>query len=114
MKPSLVIYALLLAAGCAACASLPAAIGGQDLSAIGRGRAYAERECGHCHAVSPTADSRDPAAPTFASIRLRYTGPSLERELQAIEEVGHYHMPARATLPGDRRDLIAYIESLGG
>lgn len=101
--------AAVTASGCMTVADW---ISDEDLSAPRRGRVFADRECGRCHQVGRAGESPYPGAPTFSSIRMRYTGPALERELQAIEDVGHFRMPALSTVPADRRDLIAYIESL--
>ena len=111
MRTPLLCVLAMAAVGASACASLGQWAGGADLSAIGRGRAYAERECARCHAITGIGDSPNPAAPNFGSIRLRYVGPALERELEAIAEVGHYAMPPLRTESSDRRDLIAYIEA---
>jgi cytochrome c len=103
---------LLLTAGLAGCGGIGKTFIGQDLSAVGRGRSFAEVQCATCHAVGRGGDSPKPSAPPFGTIRLRYNELSLERELQAIGEVGHYGMPVLRIEPADRRDLIAYIESL--
>lgn len=110
MRRSLIVLSGLLLPGCS---SLPAALGGEDMSSVGRGRAFAERQCAHCHAITPDGTSPRSDAPSFAAVRLRYNALSLMREFEAIEEVGHYGMPPLHTEVSDRRDLIDYIESLG-
>lgn len=111
MRNALIFLLGAAALGASGCASLEQWASGADLSSIGRGRAYAERECARCHAITGIGESPNPAAPNFGSIRLRYVGPALERELEAIANVGHYAMPPLRTEPADRRDLIAYIEA---
>lgn len=81
--------------------------------AVRRGANFAQANCASCHALGADADSPDPSAPAFLRIRRNYTRLSLERELRAIPEVGHYLMKPIAIDGGDVDDLIAYIESLG-
>ena len=82
-------------------------------AAADRGYKVAARECAGCHAIERTGESPRPGAPPFRDIRRHYNEISLEREFQAIREVGHYAMPPKPISQGDGRDLIAYIESLG-
>jgi len=108
VKLAVLAPSLALLAGCATFADT----GGGDVSSVFRGQSFAQRACSQCHAVGRSGESPQATAPAFGSIRMRYTGPTLIRELEAIDAVGHYGMPPVATQPGDRRDLAAYIESL--
>lgn len=83
-------------------------------AAVVRGHVVAQRECAGCHAIEKSGASLNPAAPPFRDIRVRYNETSLQREFEAIREVGHYEMPPKPIPLADGRDLIAYIESLGG
>lgn len=82
-------------------------------AAVTRGRTFAARECGSCHALDLVSESPRPAAKPFREIRLRYNELSLRREFDAITEVGHYEMMPTPISASDGRDLIAFIESLG-
>jgi mono/diheme cytochrome c family protein len=79
-----------------------------------RGYRVAARECAGCHSIEKTGESPRPGAPPFRDVRRRYNEISLQREFEAIREVGHYSMPPKPISNADGRDLIAYIESLGG
>lgn len=81
--------------------------------AADRGYKVAARECSSCHAIGRVGESPRPSAPPFREIRRRYNEISLNREFEAISEVGHYEMPAKPISKSDGEDLIAYIESLG-
>ncbi len=82
---------------------------GDDLGAIQRGRTFADAKCTACHAVSGRAPGLTARAPAFTIIAGRYTVSSLERELDAIAEVGHYETPALMTSPEDRAAVVAYM-----
>ena len=77
-----------------------------------RGHLVAARDCARCHAIEPAGVSPRPTAPPFRDIRRRYNEISLQREFDAIRDVGHYEMPPTPISPADARDLAAYIESL--
>lgn len=102
-----------LSATVAACVSTGGEAPGATNPAAERGQRFAQRACAGCHAVEPSGESRNPTAPNFASLRMRYTSPQLERRFAAISEHGHYEMPPIYILPDEGRDLAAYIESLG-
>lgn len=75
------------------------------------GRRIAEQRCASCHSIdgrepSPTAGVRN-----FSQIAQRYTGRSLEWELETITEVGHFSMAPLALSPAERTALAAYIHS---
>jgi mono/diheme cytochrome c family protein len=77
-----------------------------------RGARIAERVCAGCHAVGIVGDSRNPAAPPFREIRIRYNTISLERELTRIRQEGHFEMRPMDINPADVPEIAAYIESM--
>jgi cytochrome c len=81
-------------------------------TAAERGLHVAARDCAGCHAIEKIGDSPRPGAPPFRDIRRRYNEISMQREFEAIREVGHYEMPPTPISLSDGRDLTAYIESL--
>jgi len=103
------VIAVLLS-GCSVAEGLR--VGFPTASRIGRGESVARNVCAACHAVRPGQASARSGAPTFMTISRRYTPRGLDRELDAIAEVGHYGMPVIRITPNDQRDLIAYIASL--
>ena len=103
--------AMIAVLALAACASM--ADGRVPSSAAARGRAAAERQCAQCHAIGAAGESPRASAPPFRQIRMRYAGVSLERELEAITQVGHYEMRQTPIGATDIKDLTTYIEGLG-
>lgn len=86
---------------------------GQPFSAaVERGERFAQRACAGCHAIRGEEQSKG-SAPTFRTLRLRYTGPQLERRLAAISARGHYEMPPVFITSEEAKDVAEYIESLG-
>ncbi len=87
---------------------LPALAGAADLE---RGRALAERWCGNCHVVDPTAPSgRADGLPTFPAIA---ANPKITpASLRGIMSAPHGRMPDFSLGARDQDDLIAYILSL--
>lgn len=78
----------------------------------GRGGVFARRECAGCHTVRGDSVSPRPGAPTFEDIAVRYVDARLDWELEAITQVGHYAMPAKAMSKADIADVTAYIRTL--
>jgi cytochrome c len=81
-------------------------------AAEARGLSYAQVNCEGCHALGNRGPSPRATAPTFGQISTRYSSLSLERELIAINEVGHYEMRPIDIETSDIQDLVAYIMSL--
>jgi cytochrome c len=81
-------------------------------AAAHRGYNYARDNCAGCHQVGYEGVSPDPHAPAFGQIHRSFSRTGLERELDAISEVGHFTMKARPISPADRSDVAAYIENL--
>jgi len=77
-----------------------------------QGRTIAEERCASCHVLTAQSAEHSSGAPSFGDIAVRYSPASLDRELQAISEVGHYDMPVTSMSPSERERLIAFIESL--
>jgi len=77
-----------------------------------RGLTVAEVYCAECHAIGRTGASPRATAPAFGDIQNRYGRLGLEREMEAIGEVGHYEMRPVQIDPADQRDLVAYIMGL--
>jgi mono/diheme cytochrome c family protein len=57
-------------------------------------------------------ESPNASAPTFGSIRLRYSALSLPRRLQEISKDGHFEMPPIYMTPDEIRDITAYVETV--
>jgi cytochrome c len=109
----LIIQAIIAAALAASgCASMVNEIAGEDVGAITRGRHLAEQRCATCHAITAEGASPRTEAPTFGEIKQDYMASGLGWELEASSAVGHYDMPPTPTTAPERRDLVAYVESL--
>lgn len=78
-----------------------------------RGRAIAERECAHCHAVGRTGTSPHVKAPPFRDLHKRYPVQHLAESLAEGIVVGHGDMPEFIFEPDDIDALLAYIASFG-
>jgi mono/diheme cytochrome c family protein len=109
-----VIRTLVLAGFLGGCAAHGAPPPTEAISMSGptRGSLVAERACASCHAVAIAGDSRNPSAPPFRDIRIRYNTISLERELARIAKKGHFEMPPTAIAETDIPEIVAYIETL--
>ena len=77
------------------------------------GRAIAERECAHCHAVGRTGTSPHVKAPPFRDLPQRYPVQHLAESLAEGIVVGHGDMPEFIFEPDDIDALLAYIASFG-
>ena len=76
------------------------------------GRAIAVRSCAGCHAVEATGESRDPVAPPFRALTLRFPPGDLQAHLNRVSAHGHANMPPIYVTPDERRALAAYIRGL--
>lgn len=101
-----VAAAALVLAGCIA---IGEEWGAHDTALMGHGRSVAREKCAGCHTVSGARPSPNPRAPSFADISRRYSRSGLDREFEAISEVGHYAMPTTPLTPAERESLAAYI-----
>lgn len=86
----------------------------RDDQAAARGLNFARQNCASCHEIGFEGASPRALAPAFGQIRGRFSATGLERELEAVASVGHYDMKPVPIDPSDRRDVVAYIESLKG
>ncbi len=106
----------LLLAAClstSACVSLPIyPFVTEEDTARHRGYNYAQDNCAGCHQIGYQGASKNPQAPAFGQIQRSYSRTGLERELDAVSEVGHFGMQPRPISPTDRTDLATYIENL--
>jgi mono/diheme cytochrome c family protein len=105
------VLLLIAVGGCATSGVTGSPSRGLDASAD-RGRYYALRSCAGCHAVGVRGESPNASAPTFGSIRLRYSALSLPRRLQEISKDGHFEMPPIYMTPDEIRDITAYVETV--
>ena len=86
----------------------------EDLDpAVARGRAFAEQNCGRCHAIGPSGESPNPKAPPFRSLHERYPVENLTEALAEGIRTGHSEMPQFDAFDTEQiDDLIAYLKSL--
>ena len=81
--------------------------------AIERGRAFAEQNCGSCHATGSSGASPLAKAPPFRTLHDRYPVENLTESLAEGIRTGHPAMPQFDGLDtGQIDDLIAYLKSL--
>jgi cytochrome c len=81
--------------------------------AVERGRAFAGKNCGQCHAIGPSGDSRLAKAPPFRTLHERYPVEHLTEALAEGIKTGHPEMPQFEELDSEQiDDLIAYLKSL--
>jgi mono/diheme cytochrome c family protein len=107
----------ILAGGCLAAWSLPAAANPQDIEA---GRQLAGEACAACHSVAPGAPAPRPVydpdqqafvrAPAFAAIARDPRKDDVY--LRAIIQAPHYPMREQALDERDLASIVAYIDSL--
>lgn len=102
-----------LVAGALAVTVTAARADDSDPAAIARGRAFAEQNCGRCHALGTSGDSPNPKAPPFRTLHERYPVEDLTEALAEGIRTGHPEMPQFEALdPVQIDDLIAYLKSL--
>jgi cytochrome c len=117
------IIAMVVAIGCGALAVGAAVAQGarpsDDQASAARGRALAEQRCLSCHQLERHADPLTPGAPTFLSLKARFSRTALPMRLKEIGENGHYDterdtygMPAVDLTASQTRDIADYIHSL--
>jgi cytochrome c len=81
--------------------------------AIARGRAFAEQNCGNCHAIGTSGASPLAKAPPFRALHERYPVEHLTEALAEGIRTGHPAMPQFDELDTEQIDaLIAYLKSL--
>lgn len=77
-----------------------------------RGEAFAQRNCGGCHAVGRTGASPNPKAPTFRVVSQRYEPSELEEALAEGIVTGHPGMPEFTLDTRQIDDLVAHLRRL--
>lgn len=81
--------------------------------AVERGRAFAEQNCGRCHALGLSGESPNAKAPPFRALHERYPVEHLTEALAEGIKTGHPEMPQFDELDAEQiDDLIAYLKSL--
>jgi cytochrome c len=80
---------------------------------VAHGRAFAEQNCGRCHALGTSGASPNPKAPPFRALHERYPVETLSEALAEGIRTGHKEMPQFDELDTEQIDgLIAYLKSL--
>ena len=95
-----------------ACCGLVAGAAAAQEADVERGRALAEAQCGRCHAVGRTGESRLPAAPPFRRLHERYPVENLEEALGEGLVTAHSAMHEFRFEPDQIVDFIAYLKTL--
>lgn len=80
--------------------------------AVALGESIAKRDCGGCHAVGASDESRLPKAPRLRDLHRRYPVEDLGEALAEGIVVGHGPMPQWVFEPHEIGALIAYLKSL--
>lgn len=112
----LAILGLGILAG--ACASAPAANEASVAPAaapspqVEAGRAMAEAQCGACHAVGASGESRIAQAPAFRQLATRHAGDQLRVVIAEGIATGHPSMPRWIFTDSEVSQLLAYLRSL--
>jgi mono/diheme cytochrome c family protein len=84
-----------------------------DPASISRGFNLVRQNCGMCHAIGPTGDSPNPAAPHFRDLHERYAIDDLGEALSEGIMVNHQPvMPQLHFSSDDVRDILAYLNSI--
>ena len=102
-----VIAAILFISSAAAAIAAPS-----SPAQLRRGEALLSKDCGACHAVGRTGESRVKGAPAFRTIGQRYPVESLEEALAEGFMTGHPEMPEFSFDAQDVGAIIAYLKSI--
>lgn len=83
-------------------------------SALKRGHALAQRNCGQCHAVGHAGESPNPKSPPFRFLARKYPLSNLEEALGEGIVVGHEgpEMPQFRFSAAQIEALLAYLGSI--
>lgn len=111
MRAVVLIATILLAAACASVDTDEPRAPQANASAQA-GQHIAETKCAGCHAIGPTGESRNVAAPPFRTLSRHYPVTALEEALAEGILVGHPEMPEFRLTPAQIDDLLAYLESV--
>jgi cytochrome c len=79
---------------------------------VKRGQAFAQANCGSCHAVGRFGDSPLKIAPPFRTLHMRYPVEDLAEALAEGITTGHPTMPQFQLDPAQINDLISYLRTL--
>lgn len=118
MRNSVAFAMLLALTGCAVQSAPPLRQGASvvvavpDVAALQRGAAYAEANCGGCHAIGAAGESPLPAAPRFRDLGLRYPVDDLAEAFAEGVDTAHAAMPEFLMSTQENSDLIAYLNSI--
>lgn len=77
-----------------------------------QGQVVAQNLCASCHAIGPTGNSPNAAAPPFHSILARYGSDALVRDLDNALSISHLKMPTFYMGDDSPEDLVAYLRSI--
>lgn len=114
MRSSHIALAFLIA-GCGSAAPAnetlvaPAAAPSPEIEA---GRVMAEAQCGACHAVGASGESRIPQAPAFRQLAAEHPGDQLRVVIAEGIATGHPSMPRWIFTDSEVDQLLAYLRSL--
>jgi cytochrome c len=92
--------------------SLATAASAQERAQRQRGEILVHRYCAGCHAVEPTGDSPNAAAPPFRELHRRYSIDNLAEALAEGMLVGHPAMPEFEFQPNDIQAIVSYLKSI--
>jgi mono/diheme cytochrome c family protein len=81
-------------------------------AAVARGHRLAETMCASCHAIGPTGDSPNSAAPRFRELTTVEAGRSVEEVFAKGILVLHPGMPSWGLTDRDQADLLAYLRTI--
>lgn len=79
---------------------------------LARGHHLAQVGCASCHAVEPTGDSPNPAAPRFRDLAAFEPGHGIDEVFARGVLVGHPGMPSFGLTEQEQADLLAYVRAL--
>ena len=77
-----------------------------------KGRAFAEKNCGKCHALGIEGESPLEKAPAFRTFGEKWPVESLAESLAEGIVTGHADMPEFVLSPDEIGDFLAYLRSL--
>jgi len=81
-------------------------------SDVEKGRMFAEKNCGKCHALGLDGESPHEAAPAFRTFGEKWPVESLAESLAEGIVTGHADMPEFVLTPEEIGDFLGYLRSL--
>ena len=79
---------------------------------VEKGRIFAEKNCGKCHALGRDGESPHEAAPAFRTFGEKWPVESLAESLAEGIVTGHADMPEFVLTPEEIGDFLGYLRSL--